>query len=366
MAEKIKIFDTTLRDGDQSPDFHFIKDEKLAMARQLTKLGVDVIEAGFAKSSDGDSQAIYDISTEVGKKDGPTICALARTVDADIEAAAKSLEPCYNPRIHTFIATSDIHIERKLRKSRSFVLETTAKAVRKARTYVSDVEFSLEDFSRTDLDYAVSVVSEAIKSGATTINLPDTVGWWTPQESYDSISYVISKIRKQGLDAIFSVHNHNDLGLATANTLQGILAGARQAEVAINGIGERAGNAALEEIAALIFSGKIPGTETSIVTRYIAETSDLCSRFTRPPQANKAITGANAFAHQAGIHQDGMLKSPDTYEIVPPESFGYKSKLVFGPTSGRNALGWKYEQLGIKLGPEQIDRKKKKKKKKKK
>jgi 2-isopropylmalate synthase len=351
MKNHIIFFDTTLRDGDQASGFHFLNHEKIAMARQLAKLGVDVIEAGFAASSEGDEEVIRQISREIGRS-GPVICSLSRTVDSDIEAAARAVSAATKPRIHIFIATSDIHIDGKFRKSRQWVLEKAAYAVQKACSYVSDVEFSCEDFGRSDSDYTVSVAREAVKAGAGTINLPDTVGWLTPSEMYCKLSYVIPKIRSERLDPIFSVHNHNDLGMATANTIEGIRAGAKQVEVTINGIGERAGNTALEEIAAILHSKQLG--QSNIKREYIAETSRLCSKFTGVnPQPNKAVVGKNAFSHEAGIHQDGVIKDRHTYEILNPSEYGFESICTFGPRSGRNALRVKYTSLGINL-PEQI------------
>ncbi|MDP2925478.1 MAG: 2-isopropylmalate synthase [Nanoarchaeota archaeon] len=346
MTNKIIIFDTTLRDGEQASGFHLLKEEKLVIAKQLAKLGVDVIEAGFAASSHGDFESINEIARVVGTKDGPVICALARAIESDIDLAGKALEPAYNKRIHTFIATSDIHIEGKFRKSREWVIETAVNAIKKALTYTNDVEFSCEDFGRSDLEYTVEVVCAAIKAGAKTINLPDTVGWLTPSECYEKVRYVIDNVRGRGLDAVFSVHNHNDFGMATATTIEAIRAGVRQVEVTINGIGERAGNTSLEEIVAILKTKKLG--ECNVKTEFIGETSQLVSKLTGVyPQPNKAIVGKNAFAHEAGIHQDGVIKEKSTYEIMDPVDFGVESVLTFGPRSGRNALKGKYKRLGI-------------------
>lgn len=355
MTNKIIIFDTTLRDGDQASGFHFLKDEKLLVARQLARLGVDVIEAGFASSSPGDYESVYLIAKEIGKAGNPTICSLARAKDSDIEIAARALEPAYKPRIHTFIATSDIHIEDKFKKSRQWVIDTAANAIRKARGYVYDVEFSTEDFSRSDLNYIVEVVAEAIKAGAGTINLPDTVGFFSPNESYEKVRYVINKLNELGLNAIISVHNHNDLGMATANTLEAIRAGARQIEVTMNQMGERAGNTSLEQIIAAV---KVKGIgEVGLDTKLIGETSRLVSRLTGIyPTPNTPIIGSNAFSHEAGIHQDGVLKSPVTYEIMKPEDFGVEGEITYGPRSGRNAIRNKLNKLGIKLSDEEFER----------
>ncbi|MEA3514692.1 MAG: 2-isopropylmalate synthase [Nanoarchaeota archaeon] len=345
---RVIIFDTTLRDGEQASGFHLYPEEKLAIAKQLARLRVDVIEAGFAASSDGDLKAIYNIAEEVGGKDGPVICSLARANEGDIELAARALSPAYNSRIHTFIATSDIHVGNKYHKNKDWIIEQTVKAVEKARNYTDDVEFSCEDFGRSDKDYIVQVVSEAINAGATTINLPDTIGWLMPDDCCEKVDYVITAVREKGLDAIFSVHNHNDQGMATAVTIAGIKAGARQAEVTINGIGERAGNTALEEIVAILKTRKI--AYCNIDSKLIGPTSRLVSKYTGvEPQPNKAIVGSNAFAHEAGIHQDGMEKDARTYEIMDPCDYGVESIITFGPRSGRRALKAKHEELGIKL-----------------
>jgi 2-isopropylmalate synthase len=354
-SERVYIFDTTLRDGDQASGFHFKGwRDKLRIARQLSELGVDIIEAGFAISSPEDARAVNEIAKDVGIKGGPVICSLSRAVYADIEAAAKAIEPAYKQRIHTFIATSDIHLSDKLKKRQEEIIEMAVKAIRKAKSYVHDVEFSCEDFGRTRSDYAIEVVSEAIKAGATTINLPDTVGWLTPSQAYRKVKTVIEVVRERGLDAIFSVHNHNDLGMATANTIEEIRAGARQAEVTINGIGERAGNTALEEVVAALKT-KMPKYHTKIRTPLVGKTSRLVSKLTgKKPQANKSVVGENAFAHEAGIHQDGMEKSARTYEIMNPKDWGMKSRLTFGPRSGRRGLNAKYHELGIEMTPEEL------------
>ncbi len=352
---KIIMFDTTLRDGDQASGFHMLRPEKIAIAKQLARLNVDVIEAGFAGSSAGDFESVYSIAKEVGSENGPVICSLSRAVPADIEAAARAIAPAKNQRIHTFIATSDIHMDKKFRKSKEWVVDSAVKAVQKARSYVNDVEFSCEDFGRSDLDYIVDVTSAVIDAGAETVNLPDTVGWLQPHESYERIKYVIEKVRAKGLNAIFSVHNHNDLGMATANTVEGIRAGARQVEVTINGIGERAGNTALEEVVAAMKTRNIG--KCNIETKLIGETSRLLSKFTGVvPQPNKAVVGRNAFAHEAGIHQDGMIKGASTYEIMNPIDYGVVSSLTFGPRSGRRALTAKYESLGITFEEGEFDK----------
>ena len=352
---RIIVFDTTLRDGEQASGFHMFSEEKLEIAKQLAKLGVDVIEAGFAASSPGDFEAINKIAKEVGTEGGPIICSLARTVDADIEQAGKALKPAFKKRIHTFIGTSDIHISGKFGKDKSWVIEQAVNAISKAKQYTDDVEFSCEDFGRSDRDYIVKIVCEAIKAGATTINLPDTVGWLLPSEAYEKVKYVLEKVREQGFDAIFSVHNHNDFGMATATTIEEVKAGVRQVEVTINGIGERAGNTSLEEVVAILKTKKI--AETNINTNLIGETSRLVSRYTNiEPSPNKAVVGRNAFAHEAGIHQAGVIKDSKTYETMDPADFGVESVITFGPRSGRRALKAKYESLGIKLSDEEFER----------
>jgi 2-isopropylmalate synthase len=352
---KITIFDTTLRDGEQSSGFHMFTDEKMAIAGQLAKLGVDVIEAGFAASSPGDWQSVNSIAKDVGAKGGPVICSLARAVDRDIEAAASAIEPAYKQRIHTFIATSDIHINGKFKKSKQWVTDTAAKAVQKAKSYADDVEFSTEDFGRSEPAYIVDIVCAAIGAGATTINLPDTVGWMAPIECYEKVRHVIDMVRQKGFDAVFSVHNHNDFGMATATTIAAIMAGASQAEVTVNGIGERAGNASLEEVVAILREKGMG--ETGINTRMIGETSRMVSRYTGiVPQPNKAIVGRNAFAHEAGIHQDGVIKDAKTYETMDPADYGVESVITFGPRSGRNALKAKFRSMGIELTDELLQK----------
>jgi 2-isopropylmalate synthase len=347
MSNKITIFDTTLRDGDQAPGFHFSIREKVKMAEQLYKLGVDVIEAGFPNSSEGDFDATERIS-EVFSSYGPIVCGLSRARDEDIDAVAEASKKAKRRRIHTFIATSDEHIRNKLNSTRESIIEKAVKGVERARGYTDDVEFSCEDFSRSDLGYVVDVVSEVIKAGAGTINLPDTVGFASPEEMKYFISYVIDRVRARGLDAIFSSHNHNDLGLATANTLAAIAGGVRQVEVTINGIGERAGNASLEEVVMAMKIKKI--AECGINTEYLTETSKMCQEFTGSPcQRNKAIVGKNAFAHEAGIHVDGVLKNKSNYEIMPPEMVGGKTRIVYGSRIGINGLKWVYSMRGIDL-----------------
>ncbi len=352
---KIKIFDTTLRDGEQSPGASMNVDEKIQVAKQLKKLGVDIIEAGFPIASPGDFEAVNRIAKEVK---GVTVAGLCRARDEDIEKAAEALKPAEQRRIHTFIATSDIHLKYKLRMSREQVIEAAIKAVKKARQYTDDVEFSAEDATRTDWDFLCKVTEEVIKAGATTVNIPDTVGYTIPQEYGELIEYLFNKV--PNIDkATISVHCHNDLGLAVSNSLTAILKGAGQVECTINGIGERAGNAALEEIVmALKVRNDFFKADTNIVTQEIYRTSRLISKITgMVVQPNKAIVGANAFAHEAGIHQDGVLKERTTYEIMRPEDIGIpSSKIVLGKHSGRHAFKKRLEELGFTLTDEELNR----------
>ncbi|ACI22101.1 MULTISPECIES: 2-isopropylmalate synthase [Thermodesulfovibrio] len=352
---RIKIFDTTLRDGEQSPGASMNVDEKIQVAKQLKKLGVDIIEAGFPIASPGDFEAVNRISKEVK---GIVVAGLCRARDEDIERAAEALKPAEQKRIHTFIATSDIHLKYKLRMDRDQVIQAAVKAVKKAKQYTDDVEFSAEDATRSDWDYLCKVTEEVIKAGATTVNIPDTVGYTIPQEYGELIEYLMNKV--PNIDkATISVHCHNDLGLAVANSLTAILKGAGQVECTINGIGERAGNAALEEIVmALKVRNDFFKADTGIVTQEIYRTSRLISKITgMVVQANKAIVGANAFAHEAGIHQDGVLKERTTYEIMRPEDIGIpSSKIVLGKHSGRHAFKKRLEELGFSLTEEEINR----------
>jgi len=351
----VKIFDTTLRDGEQSPGASMNVDEKLQVARQLVKLGVDIIEAGFPIASPGDFEAVHRIASEVR---GATIAALARAREQDIERAAAAVKPAESGRIHTFIATSDIHLQHKLRMSRDEVLDAAVKAVRHARNFTDDVEFSAEDATRSDRDYLCHVTEAAITAGAATINIPDTVGYTVPQEFEELIAYLFNRVPNIDKAAI-SVHCHNDLGLAVANSLAAILKGAGQVECTINGIGERAGNASLEEIVmALKTRPKFFHADTRIVTPEIYKTSRLVSKITgMVVQPNKAIVGANAFAHEAGIHQDGFLKERSTYEIMEPEVVGIpQSKLVLGKHSGRHAFKARLLELGYDLMDDELNR----------
>ena len=367
--DRVIIFDTTLRDGEQSPGAALNIDEKLAIARQLSLLGVDVIEAGFPYASSGDFEAVQKIAETVGIEGGPTICGLARTTRADIEAAGKALKPAAKARIHTFIATSDIHLSYKLKKTRAEVLEIAPEMVAYAKTFVDDVEFSPEDAGRSDPEFLYQVLERAIAAGATTVNIPDTVGYTTPAEFGALIGGIKENV--PNIDqAIISVHGHNDLGLAVANFLEAVKNGARQLECTINGIGERAGNAALEELVMAFhvrrqyfnpFFGRPPESEaplTNINTRYIYKTSRLVSSLTgMSVQPNKAIVGANAFAHESGIHQDGVLKNKLTYEIMDAQLIGLTdNQIVLGKLSGRHAFQARLQELGFELSEEEVNK----------
>lgn len=351
----IKIFDTTLRDGEQSPGASMNVGEKIQVAKQLVRLGVDIIEAGFPIASPGDFEAVKRIAAEIK---GATIAGLARTKDADIDRAGEAIKLAERGRIHTFIATSDIHLKFKLRMEREQVIDAAVRAVKRARGFTDDVEFSAEDATRSEWDYLCKVTEEVIKAGATTVNIPDTVGYTVPQEYGELIEYLMNKV--PNIDkAVISVHCHNDLGLAVANSLAAILKGAGQVECTINGIGERAGNAAMEEIVmALKTRPKLFDADTKVVTEEIYKTSRLVSKITgMVVQPNKAIVGANAFAHEAGIHQDGYLKERSTYEIMKPEAVGIpQSKLVLGKHSGRHAFKARLKELGYELNEEDINK----------
>ena len=352
---RLIIFDTTLRDGEQAPGFSMNTAEKLRLARQLTILGVDVLEAGFPIASSDDAEAVRLIAAEIR---GPVIAALARCNQADIECAGESVKGAERARIHTFIATSDLHLELKLRMSREVCLQAVVDNVSLARRYTNDIEFSAEDATRTDLDFLCRVVETAIASGATTINLPDTVGYCTPDEIERFFTDVIGRVPNAD-KAVFSTHCHDDLGLAVANTLAAVQGGCRQVECTINGVGERAGNASLEEIVMVtrVRDDKMPYV-TQIDTTALFPTSQLLSELTSEPvQANKAIVGRNAFAHEAGIHQDGVIKDRRTYEIMRPADVGVaQSTLVLGKHSGRHALRHRCEQLGVELSRLELDR----------
>jgi 2-isopropylmalate synthase len=347
-ANRVLIFDTTLRDGEQSPGISLNRQEKLEIAHQLARLGVDVIEAGFPITSPGDFESVQTIAREV---EGPVICGLARTSKQDIEAAWNAVRDAERPRIHTFIATSDLHIERKLQTTREDVIGQARAAVAQAKEYTDDVEFSPEDGSRSNVEYMAEVIQVAIDEGATTINVPDTVGYTMPGEykaMFEALYALVPDLR----GVTVSVHCHDDLGLAVANSLAGIEAGCRQVEGAINGIGERAGNASLEEVVMLLRTREPAlGLWTGVETTEIARTSRLVSRMTGyPVQPNKAIVGRNAFAHEAGIHQDGVLKERATYEIMDATSVGLNSNsIVLGKHSGRHALRKALEEMGFDI-----------------
>jgi 2-isopropylmalate synthase len=352
---RVIVFDTTLRDGEQSPGATLTADEKLEVADALVALKVDVIEAGFPAASPGDFEAVRAIAS---RAKGVTVAGLARTNTKDIERAAQAVRPAENPRIHTFIATSDIHLEHKLRMTRQQVLDRVTECVALAKSFVSDVEFSCEDATRSDPDYMVEVFGAAIKAGATTLNVPDTVGYTTPAEFIALIEHLRANV--EGIDdCIISVHCHDDLGLGTANTLAAVGAGARQVEVTMNGIGERAGNTSLEEVVMALAtrSEQFGGAWTRVEKHRLVPTSRLVSALTGVAvQVNKAIVGANAFAHEAGIHQDGMLKHRTTYEIMNPEDVGWEgTKLVLGKHSGRAGFRNALNDLGLKVPDEALD-----------
>jgi 2-isopropylmalate synthase len=353
--DRIAIFDTTLRDGEQAPGFSMNVDEKLRLARQLERLQVDIIEAGFPIASEGDFDAVRRISAEVRSV---TVAGLARAVPLDIDRCWQALEGAAKPRIHTFLATSDIHLKYKLNKSRGEALDLAVKAVERARKLCDEVEFSAEDAGRTEINYLCTVFDAVIEAGATIVNVPDTVGYQTPAEYGLLIRTLRDRLQKTDHITI-STHCHDDLGLAVANSLAGIENGARQVECAINGIGERAGNAALEEIVMAIDTRKrYFNATTGIKTQELYRTSRMLSEVTgKPVQVNKAIVGDNAFAHEAGIHQDGMLKAAVTYEIMSPDTVGVpRSSIVLGKHSGRHALESRYRELGYELSREQLER----------
>jgi len=352
MKDRVWIFDTTLRDGEQSPGCSMTVPEKLRIAHKLVELGVDIMEAGFPIASDGDFEAVDAISREFP---WVQVAALARSTTGDVERAAKSLEHAKRPRIHTFIATSDIHLKYKLKRTRQQVLESAVAAVELARRHVEDVEFSAEDGARTDPDYLIEVARAVVAAGARTVNIPDTVGYSTPEEYGALIGRVVAAL---GDTAVVSVHCHDDLGLAVANSLAAVQAGARQVECTMNGIGERAGNCSLEELVMVMKTRNdcYPYT-TGIHTEHLYSTSQLLSSIISfGPQPNKAIVGRNAFAHEAGIHQDGYLKEKTTYEIIDPRSVGVpEGKLVLGKHSGRHALNQRCIELNFELTREELD-----------
>ncbi|HEY6243662.1 MAG TPA: 2-isopropylmalate synthase [Pyrinomonadaceae bacterium] len=352
--ERVTVFDTTLRDGEQSPGCSMNLHEKVRMAVKLQELGVDIIEAGFPIASEGDFVAVRAVAAECRNV---TVAALCRTADQDVARAADALSGAAHPRIHTFVATSDIHLEHKLKKTRSEVIEMTRAAVKQARTYVDEVEFSAEDATRSDVDYLCDVLDVAVDAGASVLNIPDTVGYTTPGEFISLISAVKERVVRDR-DVVISVHCHNDLGLAVANTLAALGAGARQVECTINGIGERAGNASLEEIvmAMRVRADRLP-FETGINTSELYPASQLLSNIVGfEVQPNKAIVGRNAFAHEAGIHQHGVINNPLCYEIMTPESVGVPANsLVLGKHSGRHALSLRYMELGYEVSPAELD-----------
>jgi 2-isopropylmalate synthase len=368
-TDKILIFDTTLRDGEQCPGATLNIDEKLTIAKQLARLGVDIIEAGFAFASPGDFEAVTKIAEIVGTENGPVICSLARAIKADIKAAAEALKPAAKGRIHTFISTSDIHLEYQLRKTRTEVLAIAQEMVAYAKSFMADVEFSPMDAARSDPEFLYQVLEATIAAGATTINIPDTVGYITPSEFGAMIKGIKENV--PNIDqAIISVHGHNDLGLAVANFLEAIKNGARQLECTVNGIGERAGNASLEELVMALhvrrqyfnpYLGRPEESQeslTNIDTREIYRTSRLVSNLTGMlVQPNKAIVGANAFAHESGIHQDGVLKNKLTYEIMDAQLIGLTdNQIVLGKHSGRNAFRTRLKELGFELSDSELNK----------
>jgi 2-isopropylmalate synthase len=350
--DKVFIFDTTLRDGEQVPGCQLNTEEKIEVAKALEGLGVDIIEAGFPVSSPGDFKSVVEISKAVRE---PVICGLTRAVEKDITVAAEALQYAKRKRIHTGIGASDLHIFTKLRSTRDKVLERGVEAVKLAKKYVEDVEFYAEDAGRADLDYLVQLVTAVIKAGATVVNIPDTTGYNLPWVFGEKIKYLKENVPNFD-NAIISVHCHNDLGLATANTISGLANGARQAEVTLNGVGERAGNTSLEETVMIMKSHKRLGLDTGIDTKKLKPTSELVSSLMRMPvQANKAIVGKNAFAHSSGIHQDGFLKNRENYEVIKPEDVGVdQSEIVLTARSGKHALKYRLLNIGYEIKPEQL------------
>ena len=353
MSQRIYIFDTTLRDGEQVPGSQLTTDEKVIVALELERMGVDVIEAGFPISSPGDFRSVEAICKAVTN---PTVCALSRAVRGDIDAAGQSLKHAKRGRIHTGIGSSDIHIRNKFNSNRDAILEQAIDAVKHARTYVDDIEFYAEDAGRADLDFLCRLTEAVISAGATVVNIPDTTGYCLPGEYGEKIKYIYNNVPNVD-KATISIHCHNDLGLATANTLAGIMNGARQVEVTMNGIGERAGNTSLEEVVMALKVHKELGFETGIDTTRLFPVSQLVSGLMRMPvQANKAIVGRNAFAHSSGIHQDGFLKHSENYEIMNPHDVGVdKSMIVLTARSGRHALKHRLELLGYRYDKPTLD-----------
>lgn len=355
MSNQVLIFDTTLRDGEQSPGVHLSMEQKLEIGHALVALGVNIIEAGFPISSPGDFESVNTLARELK---GVTICGLTRARDKDIDVAAEALAPAASRRIHTGLGVSDNHLQHKLRMTREQALETGVSAVRHAKKFTDDIEYFMEDSGRADLDYVCTVVEHVINAGATTINVPDTTGFTYPNEYYHLIRTLIERVPNSD-KAVFSCHCHNDLGMATANTLAGVLAGARQVEVTVNGIGERAGNTALEEVVmALRIRHDKFGLETSIDTTKLLPVSRLVSRLTgMVVQRNKAVVGANAYAHSSGIHQDGVLKERSTYEIIDPTLVGAeKSEIILTARSGRHGLKHRLMELGFSFPEDRFER----------
>ncbi len=354
MAEgKVLIFDTTLRDGEQVPGCKLNTTEKLELALQLEDLGVDIIEAGFPISSPGDFESVNQIAKAIKKA---TVCGLTRAVKKDIEVAAQALKYAVKPRIHTGIGTSDYHIKSKFNSTREEILERAVQCVKWARNYTDDIEFYAEDAGRTDNEYLAQVIEAVIKAGATTVNIPDTTGYCLPYQYGEKIAYLINNV--PNIDkAVISCHCHNDLGLATANSISGVIAGARQIECTINGLGERAGNTSLEEVVMIIKQHKHLGLYTGIQTEKLNPLSRTVSETMRMPvQPNKAIVGSNAFSHSSGIHQDGFLKDALTYEIINPEEVGAdSSKIVLTARSGRSALAYRFQKLGFQFNRNDVD-----------
>ncbi|MFL5809229.1 MAG: 2-isopropylmalate synthase [Flavisolibacter sp.] len=350
---KIYIFDTTLRDGEQVPGCKLNTSEKTALALELENLGVDIIEAGFPISSPGDFESVTQISKVIKNA---TICALSRAVEKDIEVAAQALRHAKRPRIHTGIGTSDFHIKSKFNSTREDILQRAVQCVKWARNFTDDVEFYAEDAGRTDNEYLARVIEAVIAAGATTVNIPDTTGYCLPQQYGDKIAYLVANV--SNIDkAIISCHCHNDLGLATANSISGVISGARQIECTINGLGERAGNTSLEEVVMILKQHKHLGLYTDINAQLLNPLSRKVSDTMRMPvQPNKAIVGSNAFSHSSGIHQDGFLKDAQTYEIINPEEVGAEqSKIVLTARSGRSALAYRFQKLGYQYTRDDID-----------
>lgn len=354
MNDRVLVFDTTLRDGEQSPGVRLSLEEKLEIGKQLVLLGVDILEAGFPISSPGDFASVHMLATELK---GVTICGLTRAREKDIEVAAEALKPAERKRIHTGLGVSESHLQHKLRMSKEQALEMGVAAVKVATRFTDDIEYFMEDSGRADLDYVYKVVEEVIKAGATTINVPDTTGFTYPNEYFHLIKGIIENVPNSD-KAVFSCHCHNDLGMATANTLAGLMGGARQVEVTINGIGERAGNTALEEVVmALFIRADKFGLRTGIDTTQLLPTSRLVSRLTGMViQRNKAVVGANAYAHSSGIHQDGVLKERSTYEIIDPKLVGAeKSEIILTARSGRHGLKHRLAEIGFNFSEERFE-----------